>query len=469
MIAMLVIISPMTIIAHNTYDFDLETLRADLTGVESIVDMRFTSEVQSYLKNYLVNNREKSERIVNRMMLYFPMIEKKLAEHKLPDELKYLAIVESGLDPHARSRSGALGLWQIMAPTAGDLDVRMYHSVDERKDPYRSTDAALHYLSRLFDRFGDWELALAAYNGGPNRISKIMTNSDESDYWILRKDLPRETANYIPAFIAASYVFSEFAKHGFIPERGHPDFHFTSKVEIFNHKVYLKDVAKLMKINIDSLKFINPMYKRDYIPKSDNGYNLILPNRCLKYFHRLQDTLQKSELVKLAELEELESFQSFYPDSLQDIYLNTVYIVQNKENLFTVARMFNVDVLQLKYWNNLPSLHVDHGMLIDLPLSIVEGRFLIKDYKKVRLTEKIGYHAVDDVEISGASSSIVLAANRACLDARHALQQEVSRAAQTVTIAKGIPLQALMTQDEFSNMSAKQLSDITVGSQVCTQ
>jgi len=377
--------------------YDEMLVKHDLENTHNIVDMRFTPVVNSYLKTYLVNGRSKSERIVNRMMLYFPIIEKQLEASKLPQELKYIAIVESALSPHARSRSGAMGLWQIMSPTAKDLGIRIYHSVDERKDPYRSTEAALSYLSQLYDRFGDWELVLAAYNGGPNRLAKIMAKTGLTDYWSLREHLPRETANYVPAFIAATYVFSDFDKHGFVPLRGNPDFHFTSKVEIFDHKVYLKDVASLMKIDVDSLKFINPMYKRDYIPESPHGYNLILPNRCLKYFYQLQDTLEKSDFVKLAELNGIESFQSVYGDSLENIYLNTSYIVQNKENLFSVSNIFNIDILQLKYWNNFKSLHVDHGVYVDLPIAMTSGKFLIRDYKQVRQSYPVPFSQMQQV------------------------------------------------------------------------
>ena len=419
----------------------------DLTSLKSIVDMRYTPEVQSYLRTYLVDGRAKSERILRRMMLYFPLIEKKLEEYDLPDELKYVAIVESALSPHARSRSGAIGLWQIMAPTAKDLGIRIYHSVDERKDPYRSTEAALDYLARLYDRFGDWELTLAAYNAGPNRIAKIIEKTGKTDYWQLRDDLPRETANYIPAFIAAQYVFSDFNKHGFVPERSHPDFHFTSKVQIFNHKVYLKDVAKLMKIDVDSLKFINPMYKRDYIPESPHGYNLILPNRCLPYFQFLQDTLERSEYVKLAELTSWQNFHSSYSDSIHNIYLNTEYIVQNKENLFTVSRLFNLDIRQLKYWNNLRSLHVDHGMLVDIPLSLVEGKFLIRDYKDVWLTYPVMWSQINQVATMPGQSRGEVLASESIAEAKSKASKEDTRR-KFYVITKGIPLKSTLTPNE---------------------
>ena len=437
--------------ASDTYRYDESEIRDDLASVYNIVDMRHTPEVESYLRTYLVRNRSKTERVVKRMMLYFPLIEKKLKEHNLPDELKYLAIVESALDPHARSRSGAMGLWQIMGPTAGDLGIRMYHSVDERKDPHRSTDAALTYLAKLYDRFGDWELALAAYNAGPNRVSKIINKTSKTDYWNLRAHLPRETANYIPAFIAATYVFSDFAKHGFIPERSHPDFHFTTKVEIFNHKVYLKDVAELMKVNVDTLKFINPMYKRDYIPESPHGYNLILPNRCLKYFYQLRDTLERSEFVKLSQLNELDNFNSFYADSMQDIYLNTQYIVQNKENLFTVAKMFDVDILQLKYWNTLPSLHVDHGMIIDLPLPLVEGRFLIKDYKRIRQSLPIQENVLKSVQPSNQVRFEYRYTLEQIERARHEYHELTLKNEHTFTISKGIPVQSQLSKEDFES------------------
>ena len=447
-------------------EYDEHAVSHDLTSMSNIVDMRHTSEVSSYLRTYLVNNRDKTARIVKRMMLYFPLIEKKLQEHNLPDELKYLAIVESALDPHARSRSGAMGLWQIMAPTAGDLKIRMYHSVDERKDPYRSTDAALTYLSQLYDRFGDWEIALAAYNAGPNRVSKLMDKANTSDYWKLREHLPRETSNYIPAFIAASYVFSDFVKHGFVAKRSHPDFHFTSKVEIVNHKVYLRDIAELMKINVDTLKFINPMYKRDYIPESPKGYNLILPNRCLRYFYELRDTLERSEFVKLAQLSDLEEFNSTYPDSIQNIYLGMQYIVQQKENLFTVANMFDIDILQLKYWNALPSFHVDHGMIIDLPLPLVEGRFLIRDYKKIRQSDAIHLLSSNNVDTSPEIRYEYEYAKQICAKAREQYKVDLTEADNYITISKGISAQSQYATHDLNQLMQTQMLLLEPGVQL---
>ncbi len=458
--------SIVTLAADGDYYFDKSFLHDDLTSMPNIVDMRYTSEVESYLRNYLVNGRQKSESVVRRMMLYFPIIEKKLEEHNLPQELKYLAIVESALSPHAKSRSGAVGLWQIMPPTARDLGVRMYHSVDERKDPYESTDAALSYLAKLYDRFGDWELTLAAYNAGPNRIGKIMDKTGKTDYWSLREDLPRETSNYIPAFIAATYVFSDFNKHGFIPERSHPDFHFTSQVKIFNHKVYLKDVAKLMKIDIDTLKFINPMYKRDYIPESPRGYNLILPNRCLKYYYQLRDTLERSDFVKLSQLTEMEWFHSNYSDTLQNIYLHLQYLVQHKENLFTVAKIFNIEIRQLKYWNNLPSLHVDHGMLIDLPLSLTEGRFLIRDYKPVPLTNEILWKSIQSIRSNPETCRYYQIATEQSTQTRSAFQHEQSMQDKHITILKGIPIKTQVAPQDFNKLPKIESKELIAGMRI---
>ena len=433
----------------------------DLTGQSSIVDMRYTTEVQSYLRTYLVRNRDKSERILRRMMLYFPLIEKKLQEFDLPDELKYVAIVESALSPHARSRSGAIGLWQIMAPTAKDLGIRIYHSVDERKDPYRSTEAALAYLAQLYDRFGDWELTLAAYNAGPNRIAKIIEKTGKIDYWSLREFLPRETANYIPAFIAAQYVFSDYNKHGFIPERSHPDFHFTSKVQIFNHKVYLADVAKLMKFDVDSLRFINPMYKRDYIPESPHGYNLILPNRCLPYFRMLRDTLEQADYVKLADLTNWQSIQSSFADSIHNIYLNTEYIVQQKENLFTVAKMFGMEILQLKYWNNLPSLQVDHGMLIDIPLALVAGKFLIRDYKAIPRSYPVRLVSGSTVNNRPGQSRAEVLSELSIAKQRNQLKRQTPGVKRT--IIKGTPIQNTLSPEERKTWYQNQTDVFHIG------
>lgn len=420
----------------------------EITAMTNIVDMRFTPEVQSYLRTYLQRNRSKAARIVDRMSLYFPIIENKLAAYKLPDELKYLAIVESALDPKARSRSAAIGLWQLMKPTAKDLGVRIYHSVDERMDPYRSTEAALDYLSQLYDRFGDWELTLAAYNGGPNRVARIMEETGLTDYWSLRPHLPRETANYVPAFIAATYVFSDFDKHGFIPTRVHPDFHFTSKVEIFNHKVYLKDIAELMNIDVDSLKYINPMYKRDYIPESPHGYNLILPNRCLRYFYPLKDTLERTEFVRLASLDGRPEYESLYPDSMENIYLNVAYLVQQKENLFTVAKMFDLDILQLKYWNNFGGLHVDHGMWVDLPIPLINGKFKLKEYKRIPWHTAVSSTDLAQLTTRAGSSALMRAIRSLESNAQRQLKSD-SDDEHAYSAQKGIPFN-LLTQGQHA-------------------
>lgn len=419
--------------------YDWSEVAHDLMHTEGLVEMRFTSEVQSYLDSYLVRNRSKSERIVSQMMLYFPLIEQMLLENDLPDELKYLAIVESALAPKARSRSGAVGLWQFMSPTARELGLRIYHSVDERSDPYRSTEAAIQYIKRLYDRFGDWELTLAAYNSGPNRVDRLMKLYGVTNYWQLRPYLPKETANYVPAYIAATYVFSDFNKHGLIPTRVHPDRHFTTKVEIYNHKVYLKDLAKVLHVDLDTLLSINPMYKRDYIPSSPHGYNLIIPYRCVPYFEALQDTLQQSEYVVVSALSADERFQPVLPDSLETAYTSIEYVIQDKENLFTVSQMFGYDVRQLKYWNNLPSLHVDHGGLIQMPLSLSQASFRMIDYKPVVHVDDIHSPSFRRLDYMNFVIRDLVDHAHQLLDMQIAQYQSEREAAQSIRLRSGIP------------------------------
>ena len=194
----------------NSPDFDEELTRARFENMTSIVEMRYTEEVQTIIRNYLVNRRSVAEDVVSRMMLYSPIFDYYFEKYDLPKELIFLAIIESRLEPKAKSRVGALGIWQLMAPTAKELGLRIYHSVDERRDVYRSTDAACRYLKKLHNRFGDWTLAIAAYNSGQGRVSRILSESGGSTYWDIQDLLPRETSIYVPAFIAATFVFSDF-------------------------------------------------------------------------------------------------------------------------------------------------------------------------------------------------------------------------------------------------------------------
>jgi membrane-bound lytic murein transglycosylase D len=429
----------------NTPDFDEELNRQRFEEMSNIVEMRYTEEVQTIIKNYLIHRRDVAEDIISRLMLYSPIFDYYFEKYDLPKELKYLAIIESRLEPKAKSRVGALGIWQLMAPTAKELGLRIYHSVDERRDVYSSTDAACRYLKKLYNRFGDWTLAIAAYNTGQGRVSRILRESGGSSYWDIQDLLPKETSIYVPAFIAATYVFGDFNAHGLIPHRFHPDQHFTTKVKIFNHKVYLNEVARLLKIDPDTLYLINPAYKKNYIPSSPRGYNLVVPTRTRVHLQYLLDTLTTEHDIRLSAMKSFPGLEEFETDSLFAVYLQTEYIVRQDERLSDICAMFELEEGQLKYWNNLRTEALKQGMILDIPIPIISGKFLMCDL--VGLQEVIDLEYIDLSQLKNPLSIGKWVSERAILDINKATvlyQSEMDEAnKERIRVPAGIPIQRL--------------------------
>ena len=239
-------------------DLPTDSLKARLERLNARTpfNVEYNPSLESVIKNYLKNRRNSLERLMSLSHFYFPMFERELDNYDIPLEMKYLAIVESALKPKARSRVGATGLWQFMYATGKmyDLDVSSY--VDERSDPIKSTKAAAQYLGRLYKIFGDWDLALAAYNSGPGNVSKAIRRSGGyKNYWNIRTNLPRETAGYVPAFLATMYIFEYAEEHGFKPER--PQFHHieTDTIRV-KQMISLDQISEATGVNMEELQFL---------------------------------------------------------------------------------------------------------------------------------------------------------------------------------------------------------------------
>ena len=233
-----------------------------LESLESIIEVTAHPITQGYIRGYTLRNRDKTEAILGRIAAYFPLFERELAAAGLPDDLKYLALTESALDPRARSRTGAGGLWQFMPGTAEMYGLRIDGEVDERANPERATQAAVAFLRDEYERFGDWQLVLAAYNGGPGRVRRALRRSGESDYWELRRYLPRETRNYVPAFVAAKYLHLHGAWHGLRPRPLTLDEQLARPVAC-PEGVSLQEVAQACDLSLDLLRAMNPHVLRD--------------------------------------------------------------------------------------------------------------------------------------------------------------------------------------------------------------
>jgi len=306
-----------------------------------MIEHQFNPVVKSYVRTYTVKNRARTETMLGKTALYFPMFERLLAEANLPSELKYLSIVESALDPNARSRSGAVGLWQFMPPTGKEYGLNIRSSYDERKDPEKSTRAAIKYLGKLYDRFGSWELALAAYNGGPGRISRAVKRAGTKDYWKLNKYIPRETRNYVSAYIGASYVANYFYLHDLNPKEIDAKL-INNKSILITNGISFSDIASRTGLPMAWIKMLNPQYNKSSIPAKTSGHPLVLP-------------ALEAELIRNAFVAQPQ--RNFWLEKWNDKagYQKQDYTVANGEKLEEIAKAFNCSSEDIVKWNRLTS------------------------------------------------------------------------------------------------------------------
>ncbi len=306
-----------------------------------MINHQFNPVVKSYVRTYTVKNRKRTEEMLGKTDLYFPMFERLLSEANLPLELKYLSIVESALNPHARSRSGAVGLWQFMPPTGKEYGLNIRSSYDERKDPEKSTRAAIKYLGKLYDRFGSWELALAAYNGGPGRISRAVRRAGTNDYWQLNKYIPRETRNYVSAYIGASYVANYYYLHDLQPKTIDAKL-IDNKSILIKEGILFSDIASRTGLPLEWIKMLNPQYNKASIPARSSGHPLVLPSLEAELIRNAFTAMPRNNLV-------LDQWRK------KADYQQQNYTVASGEKLEDIAKAFNCSAEDIVKWNRLTS------------------------------------------------------------------------------------------------------------------
>ncbi len=329
--------------------------RLNKLSAKTPFNIEYNPGLESVIKAYLKNRRNTMQRLMALSEYYFPLFEKELDNMDVPLEIKYLAIVESALKPRAKSRVGATGLWQFMYPTGKMYGLNVTSYVDDRSDPIKSTIAASKYLAKLYQIFGDWDLALAAYNSGPGNVSKAIRRSGGyQNYWNLRPHLPRETAGYLPAFLATMYIFEYAEEHGFKKAASGYRYMETDTIHV-KQTISLDQVSELMDIPIEELQFLNPSYKLDIIPYIDGeNYTLRLPRHAIGKFVTNEKEIYahvESELNKrekpLPQLFEQES--------------KTTYKVRSGDYLGKLARKYSVRVSDIKKWNGLRGNNLNVG------------------------------------------------------------------------------------------------------------
>jgi membrane-bound lytic murein transglycosylase D len=339
-----------------------DTLKARLKELDARTpfNVEYNPALESVIKSYLKNRRETLQRLITLSAYYFPMFERELDNYNLPLEIKYLAVVESALKPRAKSRVGATGLWQFMYNTGimYGLDVSSY--VDERSDPLKSTEAAAKYLSKLYEVFGDWDLALAAYNSGPGNVTKAIRRSGGyKNYWNIRHNLPRETAGYVPAFLANMYIFEYAEAHGF--KRMKPEFAYieTDTIQV-KHMITLDQVSEVTDVPIEELQFLNPSYKLDIIPYiKGKNYTLRLPMSAIGNF------VSNEEAIYAYVKADFDKREKPLPQLVEE-KSKTIYVVKSGDYLGLLSRRFGVRVSQIMQWNGLKSNDLKIGQRLTI-------------------------------------------------------------------------------------------------------
>ncbi|OBQ54918.1 LysM peptidoglycan-binding domain-containing protein [Tamlana sp. s12] len=339
-----------------------DTLKARLKALNARTpfNVEYNPALESVIKSYLKNRPKTLQKLINLSAFYFPMFEAELDKHDIPLEIKYLAVVESALKPRAKSRVGATGLWQFMFTTGKMYGLNVSSYVDERSDPIMSTEAAARYLSKLYKIFGDWDLALAAYNSGPGNVTKAIRRSGGyQNYWNIRHNLPRETAGYLPAFLANMYIFEYAEEHGFKQAKPEIAYFQTDTVKV-KHMITLDQVSEVTGTSIEELQFLNPSYKLDIIPYlKEEDYVLRLPLDVIGDFVNNEDEIYAYAKAEFNKREKPLPQFSKASDKI-------TYRVKSGDYLGKISRKYGVRISDLKRWNGLRSNNIDIGQRLTI-------------------------------------------------------------------------------------------------------
>jgi membrane-bound lytic murein transglycosylase D len=358
-----------------------DVIEQRLAGINQAIPLAFNEKVRGFIDYFSLKRRDYTRRMLSKKNIYFPLFERYLKEYGLPDELKYLSIVESALNPRARSRAGAVGLWQFMPGTGAMFGLRQNVYVDERMDPEKATIAACKYLSQLHKLFGqNWELALAAYNSGPGTVNRaIRLSGGVQDFWTIYKYLPQETRSYVPMFTAVTYSMHYAEEHNIVESE--PYFPIPHVSVGIQQSVSIKTLAQKLNVCVDDLEELNPELRQGVVPPSQNEYALRIPAdraeffynnkteilasaRSLhretpprrgtrKYWRWLQQQQLAAEGTSTDQNEEASRSLAENKSNKKaaTVVKTTTHVVQSGESVGLIAQKYGVTIAQLKSWN----------------------------------------------------------------------------------------------------------------------
>lgn len=352
----------LALVAKNPYAAPLTDaeLRRRLGLLSSCLQLRPTGVVKGYIRTYSQIQTLKTRGMLGKRMTYFPLFEEKLKEYGLPADLKYLAVVESALNAKAVSRVGATGLWQFMPYTGNDYGLYTNSAVEDRSNPVKSTDAAARYLRDLFKQYNDWALALAAYNSGPSRVNAAIKRAHSRDFWQIQRYLPEETRNYVPAFIAATYICNFYMLHDIEPVMPSYDEQMTDYLLVYEGLSF-RDIAEATGVEYNVIKALNPGFRRDYVPPSAKGHFVVLPQRVMMPFVRYLNSLGGGHTYTFD--------NNYYVEPLHlgdGRYWQKVVTVQQPDMVDNIAKKHNCHPEHLKGWNKLGEPAVKTGQKLTI-------------------------------------------------------------------------------------------------------
>ncbi|MEO9965998.1 MAG: LysM peptidoglycan-binding domain-containing protein [Reichenbachiella sp.] len=332
--------------------------------LEATIPLEFNERIKSFIDYFTIRDREYTKSVLANKNLFFPIFEKALAERGMPDELKYLSIVESGLRPNAMSRVGAAGLWQFMPATGRSYGLSQSWYIDERMDPWEATQAACRYLKALHNMFGDWELALAAYNTGPGNVRKAIRRSGyKKTFWEVYRYLPRETRSYVPQFVAMIYTLNYLDEHNFILGDVEENYLLEYDTISIDGYMHMETFASQVNLCVDELIGLNPQIIRGATPDGTSNFSLKVPADLAPEIRENKTSiLDSASKVGRKELEYLarNSPGSTFGRTRQ------VYRVRSGDVLGTIAQRYHVRLSDLKRWNNLSSNMIRVGQRLNI-------------------------------------------------------------------------------------------------------
>ena len=358
-------------------DFELPTellkARLAIMDAKSPFNIEYNQGLENIIKSFLKNRKKSFERLMAISEFYFPMFEEAMARQNVPLEIKYLAVVESALNPKAVSRVGATGLWQFMFQTGKQYGLNINTYVDDRSDPLKASDAAALYMSNMYKIFGDWDLVLASYNSGPGNVSKAIRRSGgQQNFWNIRKHLPKETQGYVPAFLATMYIYEYHKEHGIVPNRAAIK-HFATDTIMVKREISFKQISDLIDIPVSQLQLLNPAYKRDVIPYivGENHY-LRMPNDKVAIYTSNEDKIYAYVNHETSKRE--RSYESRYASKdnsneateSQIVTKTKFYKIKRGDSLSEIANKFGVTLSELKKWNHIKGTYATRGKTLKI-------------------------------------------------------------------------------------------------------